>query len=200
MSHGDRIVETPLGFEPLARSDNSPIAAIGNGSGMLGIQFHPEVVHTPNGKDLLANFVHEVCGCGRLWTPANFIADTVERIRGQVGSGKVICALSGGVDSAVAAALVNRAIGSQLTCIFVDNGLMRHGEPDEVVDTFNQHLEIDLSARRRCRELPWRARRGYGPGGEAAAHRPGLHRSIRRPGSLTGPGRLSWPRARSTPM
>ena len=144
MSHGDRIVETPLGFEPLARSDNSPIAAIGNGSGMLGIQFHPEVVHTPNGKDLLANFVHEVCGCGRLWTPANFIADTVERIRGQVGSGKVICALSGGVDSAVAAALVNRAIGSQLTCIFVDNGLMRHGEPDEVVDTFNQHLEIDL--------------------------------------------------------
>ena len=144
MSHGDRIVETPGGFSPLARSDNSPIAAIGNGSGMLGIQFHPEVVHTPNGKDLLGNFVHEVCGCGQLWTPANFIADTVDSIRGQVGGGKVICALSGGVDSAVAAALVNRAVGSQLTCIFVDNGLMRRGEPDEVVDTFNRHLEIDL--------------------------------------------------------
>ena len=144
MSHGDRILETPRGFTPLAHSDNSPIAAIGNGSGMLGIQFHPEVVHTPNGRDLLGNFVHEVCGCGRLWTPANFIADTVEGIRGQVGGGKVICALSGGVDSAVAAALVNRAIGSQLTCIFVDNGLMRHGEPDEVVETFNRHLEIDL--------------------------------------------------------
>ena len=111
---------------------------------MLGIQFHPEVVHTPNGKDLLGNFVHEVCGCGRLWTPANFIADTVDSIRGQVGGGKVICALSGGVDSAVAAALVNRAVGSQLTCIFVDNGLMRHGEPDQVVETFNRHLEIDL--------------------------------------------------------
>ena len=94
MSHGDRIVETPQGFVPLARSDNSPIAAIGNGSGMLGIQFHPEVVHTPNGKDLLSNFVHEVCGCGRLWNPANFIADTVDSIRDQVGGGKVICALS----------------------------------------------------------------------------------------------------------
>ena len=135
----------------------------------------------------------EVCGCGRLWTPANFIADTVESIRGQVGSGKVICALSGGVDSAVAAALVNRAIGSQLTCIFVDNGLMRRGEPDQVVDTFNRHLEIDLRHVDAAENFLGELAGVTDPEEEAAAHWPGLHRGIRRPGRLSGPGRLPGP-------
>ncbi len=145
MSHGDRIVEPPAGFVGLAHSENSPIAAMGNGRGMLGIQFHPEVAHTPDGRAILDNFVHGVCGCGRSWTPANFIADTVSAIREQVGDGKVICALSGGVDSAVAAALVHRAVGDQLTCIFVDNGLMRREEPERVVEAFDRHMGLNLA-------------------------------------------------------
>ena len=144
MSHGDRIVEPPPGFGALARSENSPIAATSNGSGMLGLQFHPEVAHTPNGAAILRNFVHGICGCGSLWTPENFIADGVARVRERVGSGRAICALSGGVDSAVAASLVHRAIGSQLTCIFVDNGLMRREEPERIVEAFRQSSSVEL--------------------------------------------------------
>jgi GMP synthase (glutamine-hydrolysing) len=144
MSHGDHITEVPAGFKALAHTDNSPIAVLGNGRGMLGLQFHPEVVHTPRGKELLENFLFKVCGCDGLWTPGNFVSDTVETIRNQVGDGKVICALSGGVDSAVAAALVHQAIGDQLTCIFVNNGLMRLGEPEQVVETFEKHQKIKL--------------------------------------------------------
>ena len=144
MSHGDRVVEQPPGFVPLAYTENSPIAATGNGQGMLGIQFHPEVAHTPDGKKVIANFVHEICGCGQLWTPANFVSDAVTSIQEQVGSGKVICALSGGVDSAVAATLVHRAVGDQLTCIFVNNGLMRREEPERVLDTFQRNLKLNV--------------------------------------------------------
>ena len=144
MSHGDRIVEPPPGFVPLAYTENSPIAATGNDQGMLGIQFHPEVAHTPHGKALLENFVHRVCGCGTLWTPANFAATAIQSIRDQVGGGKVICALSGGVDSAVAATLVHEAVGDQLTCIFVNNGLMRREEPERVLDTFERNLKVNL--------------------------------------------------------
>ncbi len=144
MSHGDRIVEPPPGFETLAYTENSPVAAIGNREGVAGIQFHPEVVHTPDGKALLDNFVHSVCGCRALWTPANFVADAVRDIRDRVGDGRVICALSGGVDSAVAATLIHRAIGDQLTCIFVNNGLLRREEPERVLDTFKKHLGIPL--------------------------------------------------------
>ncbi len=144
MSHGDRIVEPPPGFVPLAYTENSPIAATGNDQGMLGIQFHPEVAHTPHGKALLENFVHRVCGCGSLWTPANFAATAIQGIRDQVGGGKVICALSGGVDSAVAATLVHEAVGDQLTCIFVNNGLMRREEPQRVLDTFERNLKVNL--------------------------------------------------------
>ena len=144
MSHGDQIVEPPQGFVPLAHTENSPIAATGNGRGMLGIQFHPEVAHTPDGAAILRNFVHGICGCGSLWTPANFVAETVEQVREQVGSRKAICALSGGVDSAVAASLVHRAIGGQLTCIFVDNGLMRREEPERIVEAFRRNMAIDL--------------------------------------------------------
>ena len=143
MSHGDQIVEPPPGFVPLAYTENSPVAATGNGR-LMGIQFHPEVAHTPDGKALLDNFVHEVCGCGDQWTAANFVEDAVDGIRDQVGDGKVICALSGGVDSAVTATLVHRAVGDQLTCIFVNNGLMRREEPQRVLNTFREHMKVNI--------------------------------------------------------
>jgi GMP synthase (glutamine-hydrolysing) len=144
MSHGDRIVQMPPGFQSLAYSDNSPVAVMGNGNGLLGLQFHPEVVHTPQGKQLLENFLYRVCGCRGDWTPGNVIAESVERIRSEVGPDNVICALSGGVDSAVAAALAHRAVGDQLTCIFVDNGLLRREEPERVVATFQRHMQMKL--------------------------------------------------------
>jgi GMP synthase (glutamine-hydrolysing) len=144
MSHGDRIVQLPPGFQTLAYTDNSPMAMMGNGQGMIGLQFHPEVVHTPYGKQLLENFLYKMAGCRGDWTAGNFIAESVDRIRRDVGGSRVLCALSGGVDSAVAAALVHRAIGDQLTCIFVDNGLLRREEPERVVATFQRHMEIPL--------------------------------------------------------
>lgn len=145
MSHGDNIAEMPEGFAALASTDNSPIAALGDGVGRFGLQFHPEVVHTPEGTKLIHNFLYEVCGCSGSWTPGNFVAESVEAIRRQVGDGKVICALSGGVDSAVAASLVHAAVGDQLTCVFVNNGLLRHGEPERVRDTFESYMEMNLA-------------------------------------------------------
>ncbi len=144
MSHGDRVAEMPPGFHALAYTDNSPVAAMGNDEGLLSIQFHPEVVHTPQGKTILENFLFRVCGCTGSWTAANFVEEAVERIRDRVGSGRVICALSGGVDSAVVATLVHRAVGDQLTCIFVNNGLLRREEPERVLRTFQQHLRMKL--------------------------------------------------------
>jgi GMP synthase (glutamine-hydrolysing) len=144
MSHGDRITQMPSGFRSLAYSDNSPVAVMGNDHGMIGLQFHPEVVHTPQGKQIIRNFVYRVCGCRGDWTPSNFVAESIERIREQVGDGHVICALSGGVDSAVAATLVHRAVGDQLTCIFVNNGLLRREEPERVLDTFRRNLKMNL--------------------------------------------------------
>jgi len=144
MSHGDRITEMPPGFRSLAYTDNSPLAAMANDAGMIGIQFHPEVAHTPQGMKVIENFLYKLCGCRGDWTAGNFVADSINRIRKQVGDGHVICALSGGVDSAVAATLVHRAVGDQLTCIFVDNGLMRREEPERVVDTFGRHMAMQL--------------------------------------------------------
>ena len=144
MSHGDRIEEAPPGFSALAYTDNSPIAVIGNDQGMIGIQFHPEVAHTPQGKAILENFLYRICGCKGLWTPSNFVANAVQNIQNQIGDGKVICALSGGVDSAVAATIVHRAVGDQLTCIFVNNGLMRREEPERVRNTFEKYLNVNL--------------------------------------------------------
>ena len=144
MSHADRIVEMPPGFRAVAYSDDSPVAAMADEAGHLGIQFHPEVVHTPQGGQLLHNFLFEVARCSGDWTAASFIDESVSTIERQVGAGRVICALSGGVDSAVAAALVHAAVGDQLTCIFVDNGLMRAEEPERVVSTFREHMSIDL--------------------------------------------------------
>jgi GMP synthase (glutamine-hydrolysing) len=144
MSHGDQIVQMPAGFRSLAYSDNSPVAVMGNDHGMFGLQFHPEVVHTPQGKQIVENFLYRVCGCRGDWTPSNFVTDSIERIHEQVGDGHVICALSGGVDSAVAATLVHRAVGDQLTCIFVNNGLLRREEPERVLDTFRRNLKMNL--------------------------------------------------------
>ncbi len=148
MSHGDRVDRLPTGFQAIAHSDNSPLAAFADETRHIyGIQFHPEVVHTPLGSQVLANFVKGICGCSGDWTAGNFILETVDRIRQQVGpDGHVVCGLSGGVDSAVAAALVHRAIGDRLTCIFVDHGLLRAGEPEQVVETFEQHQGMRLIA------------------------------------------------------
>ena len=144
MSHGDHIVESPPGFSTLAYTDSSPVAVTGNEDGMIGIQFHPEVAHTPQGMTFLQNFLYRICDCSPRWTPGSFVAEAVSKIREEVGSGKVICALSGGVDSAVAAQLVHQAIGDQLTCIFVDNGLMRREEPQRVRETFQRHLGMNM--------------------------------------------------------
>ncbi len=144
MSHGDQIIELPPGFASLAYTDNAPVAVMGNDNGILGIQFHPEVAHTPQGKTILENFIYRICGCHRLWTPSNFVAQSIERIKEQVDGGKVICALSGGVDSAVTAALVHRAVGDQLTCIFVNNGLLRREEPERIQDTLQRSLKLNL--------------------------------------------------------
>jgi GMP synthase (glutamine-hydrolysing) len=145
MSHGDRILRFPPGFDILATSDASPFAAVRHQERPLwGLQFHPEVAHTDGGATMLANFVHRVCGAKGQWTMESFIDQAIDRIREQVGDGRVICGLSGGVDSSVAAALVHRAIGDQLRCIFVDNGLLRDGEPAEVERLFSEVLGLPL--------------------------------------------------------
>ncbi|MCD6567874.1 MAG: glutamine-hydrolyzing GMP synthase [Dehalococcoidia bacterium] len=144
MSHGDEVTTMPPAFGALAYTENSPLAVIGNGKNIFGLQFHPEVSHTPQGKTILQNFVYRACGCKGEWTPESVISESVNKIRGQVGEGRVVCALSGGVDSAVAATLVDRAIGNKLTCIFINNGLLRREEPERVLDTFKRNLKMDI--------------------------------------------------------
>jgi GMP synthase (glutamine-hydrolysing) len=146
MSHGDSVSTLPRDFIPIARSESGALAAMSDGKGRIGIQFHPEVTHTPAGKQILENFLLRICGCLPSWTRETFIQEATERIRRQVGTGRVICGLSGGVDSAVAALLVHRAVGDRLTCVFVDTGCMRSGEPEQVVETFRSHLHIPLIA------------------------------------------------------
>jgi len=145
MSHGDRIDQIPEGFRVVAANESAPFAAIANDEKYFyGVQFHPEVVHTPNGAQLLKNFTHRVAGCQGNWTMAAFLETEIARVQKQIGSGKVICGLSGGVDSSVVAALLHEAIGDQLQCVFVDTGLLRHGEADQVVDVFRDHYNIPL--------------------------------------------------------
>jgi GMP synthase (glutamine-hydrolysing) len=147
MSHGDRIEAAPPGFHPIARSDNSPIAAMADPArGLYALQFHPEVAHTPRGADILKAFAIDIAGCAPAWTPGNFVDESIARIRAQIGGGRVIAGLSGGVDSAVAATLIHRAIGNRLTAIFVDTGLLRRGEPQQVIETCREHLGVSLVA------------------------------------------------------
>lgn len=152
-SHGDRLTRLPRGFSPMGQTENSPHAVIGHARRRIfGLQFHPEVVHTPRGREILSNFVHRVCGCPSTWTTGSFIERSCREIRAQVGEGRVILGLSGGVDSSVTAALLHRAIGDRLTCIFVDHGLLRAGEVEAVRKLFRGEFKIRLitiNARRR---------------------------------------------------
>ena len=145
MSHGDTVERAPDGFRVTARTEVTPVAAFEDTErGLFGVQFHPEVVHTPRGTDVMKRFLYDGCGLLPDWTPANVIERGVGRIRQQVGDAEAICALSGGVDSAVAALLVHKAIGDRLTCVFVDTGLLRDGEPEQVEDTFARHFRVPL--------------------------------------------------------
>jgi GMP synthase (glutamine-hydrolysing) len=145
MSHFDSIVRAPAGFTVTARTADVAVAVLEDRSRRIhGVQFHPEVAHTPGGQEMLQRFLFDVCGCRATWTMASIVDTQVEAVRRQVGDGRAICGLSGGVDSAVAAALVHRAIGHQLTCVYVDTGLMRQGESEQVVETFRRHMGIEL--------------------------------------------------------
>jgi GMP synthase (glutamine-hydrolysing) len=145
MSHGDRIERPPAGFVPLANSDNSPIAAVGDlARDYYGVQFHPEVHHTPGGEEILRRFVQDICRARPEWTPESIVSESVKRVRAQVGDEKALAAVSGGVDSSVAAALVHRAIGDQLVAVFVNNGLLRQGESVQVVQAFRHNLGVEL--------------------------------------------------------
>jgi GMP synthase (glutamine-hydrolysing) len=147
MSHRDTVFEPPPGFTALASSSSSPVAAVESTErGIYGIQFHPEVVHTPYGEEILTRFLTDICGCELTWTAASIAEEQIRRIREQVGEGSVICGLSGGVDSSVAALLVHRAVGEQLTCVFVDHGLMRKEEGEQVIRTFRDTFKVPLVA------------------------------------------------------
>ena len=145
MSHGDKVTTLPDGFMAIAETENAPLAGMADESRhFYGLQFHPEVTHTRQGDRIIARFVHDICGCAALWTPEKIITDSIERIREQVGGDEVLLGLSGGVDSSVVAALLHKAIGDQLTCVFVDNGLLRLHEGDQVMATFAEHMGVKV--------------------------------------------------------
>ena len=145
MSHGDRVDELPAGFKLMASTDSAPIAAMGDQARhFYGLQFHPEVTHTSQGERIMQRFVIDICGCDGLWTAGNIIDESVQTVRDQVGAEEVLLGLSGGVDSSVVAALLHKAIGDQLTCVFVDNGLLRHHEGDQVMATFAEHMGVKV--------------------------------------------------------
>jgi GMP synthase (glutamine-hydrolysing) len=145
MSHGDRVDSLPPGFKAICTTDNAPLAGMADDErGIYGLQFHPEVTHTRQGQRIIERFVHEICDCGNLWTPQNIIEDSIREVRERVGTDEVLLGLSGGVDSSVVAALLHRAIGDKLTCVFVDNGLLRLGEGAQVMSTFARHMGVKV--------------------------------------------------------
>ena len=145
MSHGDRVAELPPGFKLMCSTESAPIAGMADETRHIyGLQFHPEVTHTRQGAEILGRFIHQICGCGSDWTAENIIDNSIQQVRAQVADGHVILGLSGGVDSSVVAALLHKAIGTQLTCIFVDNGLLRYQEGDQVMDTFASHMGVKV--------------------------------------------------------
>ena len=183
MSHGDRVTELPPGFKVLGTSPNAPIAMIGDDKRKFyATQFHLEVMHTPHGAAILRNFVRKIAGLTGDWTMRAFKDEAIEKIRKQVGKGRVICGLSGGVDSAVAAVLIHEAIGEQLTCVLVDHGLMRLAEAERVVAMFRDSYNIPLVHVDDERDVPESARRRRRPGGQAQDHRQTVHRRVRAGG------------------
>ena len=197
MSHGDAITEAPDGFVATATSPDAPVAALHDPErGIFGVQFHPEVVHTEHGRELLERFLYDICHCPPSWTHTSIIESQVAAVRAQVGTSPVLCALSGGVDSAVAAALVHKAIGEQLTCVYVDTGLMRANESEQVEETFRRQFHIDL-VHVKAADRFFEALAGVtDPETQAQDHRRALHPHLRggrpRPGGREGaPGRRS---------
>ncbi len=179
MSHGDSVTAAPEGFTLLASTAGTPVAAFEDvGRGLAGVQWHPEVLHTEHGQEVLEHFLLDIAGCRPTWTMLNIVEEQVEAIRAQIGEGRAICALSGGVDSAVAAAIVQRAIGDRLTCVYVDHGMMRLGETEQVRARLRGGLRLPRR-RRRGRPVPGRARGHRRPRGEAQDHRPGVHPDLR---------------------
>ena len=197
MSHGDRITRMPPGFQVAGVSANAPFAVIADEKRKYyGLMFHPEVVHTPHGAALMGNFVRGISGASGDWTMRAF-GEAIEKIRAQVGKGRVICGLSGGVDSAVAAVLIHEAIGEQLTCVFVDHGLMRLGEGEEVVRCSaitTTSRWCTLQAEKTFLDALEGVER---PGGEAQDHRPPVHRGVRGRGEEDRRRGISWRKARS---
>ena len=200
MSHRDTVFAPPPGFTALASSKESPVAAVEDvRRGIYGIQFHPEVVHTPYGQQILTTFLEDICGCERTWSPESIIDEQVARIRAQVGDGRVICGLSGGVDSSVAALLVHRAIGDQLTCVFVDHGLMRRNEGEQVIAAFRDHFKVPLVAVDAEARFLERLAGGQRPRGQAQGDRGGVHPRLRGGGAQARRASTTSCRARSTP-
>ena len=199
MSHRDSVIEVPAGFRVTASTETTRIAAMEDRErGLYAVQFHPEVLHTPRGTEMLGQFVLEACQVPPTWTAHQFIEEQVERIRAQVGDERVICALSGGVDSAVAALLVHRAVGDQLTCVFVDHGLLRKDEARNVVEAFEEHFQVPLVHVDAVERFLSRLAGHDGAGAEAADHRRGVHPPVRGRGAPSWATSATWCRARST--
>ena len=191
MSHGDKVTKLPPGFSLMASNEATPIAGMMDESRRFyAVQFHPEVTHTKQGKAILSRFVRDICGCAGDWTMPGYADEAVAKIRAQVGTEEVILGLSGGVDSSVAAALIHRAIGDQLTCIFVDTGLLRQDESAQVMETFGKHLGVRVELVDAARDIPPRTVRRYRSRGQAQDHRPRVRQRV--PGRGRAPDECEW--------